>query len=369
MIFTSPNLISVSVAESILRINVSLECSQSTNRLVLVAFDTLSSIKSIPKLDFRFRFASVFAHGHWPPPYPYGNNQPFDMRRSLYNQNNYNLPQNNYNVPQNYHYQQMNGHQLVNHRSPAPQPPCECIKLSVCSPVMNMASQMYSGFIADYINSQIQVIACNFIDGEMAVCCPKNNPNKVPDSREKRGNGSNRFGYSHDHNNGGWVWDSEDASFENINPPPQKYPQKQYTPYPIQGFYPYSNNPFLKNIHKSPFYANHEDPGSMKNCPPPFSEEFKLPKNHTFYKEPEVTTTIAPRVEVTTPAPQNPESLVLITPEMQAKMYLINEDACGRSVGSRIIGGEDAGVGRFSWMARLAYRNKSALILISIFKC
>jgi hypothetical protein len=40
-------------------------------------------------------------------------------------------------------------------------------------------------------------------------------------------------------------------------------------------------------------------------------------------------------------------------------MSLINDEACGRSVGSRIIGGEDAGIGRFSWMGRLAYRNKS----------
>lgn len=280
------------------------------------------------------------------------------MRRSLFHQNNYNLPQ-------NYHYQQMNGQQLVNHQSPAPH--CDCIKLSVCNPVMNMARQMYTGFIADYINSQLQVIACNFIDGEMAVCCPKNPyqaNNKVPDSREKRGNGSSRLGQFT--NDGDWNWGSEDSSLEdNDYPPPQKYPQKQFTSYPIQGFYPYANNPFLKNIHKSPFYANHEDPSSMKNCPPPFSEEFKLPKNHTFFKEPKVqTTTAAPRVEVTTKQVTSaPESLIQITPEMQAKMHLINDETCGRSVGSRIIGGQDAGVGRFSWMARLAYRNKSILII------
>lgn len=266
----------------------------------------------------------------------------------------------------------MNGHQLVNHQSPAP---CDCIKLSVCSPVMNMARQMYSGFIADYINSQLQVVACNFIDGEMAVCCPKNEYNKVPDSREKRGNGSNRFGYNNNNNDNGWVWDA-DASHEQVHqPPPQRYPQKQYTPYPIQGFYPYSNshysnNPFLKNVQNqnSQFYANHEDPSSQKNCPPSFSEEFQLPKNHTFYKEPKTeATTPVPRVEISTAAPQNPESLTLITPEMQAKMHLINDEMCGRSVGSRIIGGQDAGVGRFLWMARLAYRNKSLLNFIGAY--
>lgn len=256
----------------------------------------------------------------------------------------------------------MNGNQLVNHQSPAPA--CQCVKLSVCSPVMNMARQMYSGFIADYINSQLQVVACNFIDGEMAVCCPKNELIKVPDSREKRGNGSSRNG-QHSYTPKS-VWGGEDSSYEEINrPAPQQVPQKQFTSYPIQGFYPYSNspytnNPFLKNINKAPFYANHEDPLTMKNCPPPLSEEFQLPKNHTFYKETVTQSpTFTPIIEVVTQAPQMAASLTMIAPEMEEKMHLINDDSCGRSVGSRIIGGEDAGVGRFSWMGRLAYKNKS----------
>lgn len=41
------------------------------------------------------------------------------------------------------------------------------------------------------------------------------------------------------------------------------------------------------------------------------------------------------------------------------KMKLINSDLCGISINTRIIGGEDAGVNQFPWMARLAYRNKS----------
>lgn len=259
----------------------------------------------------------------------------------------------------------MNGNMLVNHQSPAP--PCNCIKLSVCNPVMNMARKMYSGFIADYINTQLQVIACNFIDGEMAVCCPKNEI-RNSDSREKRGNGSNRFGFNNDHNKKEkWVWDTEEISEsgEANRPPPQTYPPQQYTNYPIQGFYPYSNNPFLKNINKSPFLANHEDPTSMKNCPPSFSEEFKLPENHKFFEESDQATTPVSRIEeVTTQlSPQVASDLNLLPPEMQVKVGLINDESCGRSVGSRIIGGEDAGVGRFSWMSRLAYRNKSLLRL------
>ena len=242
----------------------------------------------------------------------------------------------------------MNGNQLVNHH----QTSCNCIKLKFCSPVMEMARKMYSGFIADYINSQLQVIACNNIDGEMAVCCPKNDYPVNNDSREKRGN--------HGNHGNKWVWGTEEvSSSEEVNSfskQPPSYPMNQFTSYPIQGFFPFSKTNFMNN--NSPFFANHEDPNSLKNCPPSFSEEFNLPKNHTFYKEPEDITTPIPRSAIIpTLAPSTPESLQL--PDMQMKMNLINDESCGRSVGLRIIGGEDAGIGRFSWMGRLAYRNKS----------
>lgn len=216
-----------------------------------------------------------------------------------------------------------------------------------------MASKMYSGFIADYINSQIQVIACNHIDGEMAVCCPQRPQRGQPDSREKRDRTR-----KHGNDDKKWIWDTEEVtSSEEVQsskrPAPPQYPMSQYVSYPIQGFYPFSK-PNGKSQNSSPFLAEHEDPNSMKNCPPPFSAEFNLPKNHTFYKEPAITTTPTSRVEAITVAPA-PE----LSPEMQAKMVLINDASCGRSVGSRITGGQDAGIGRFSWMGRLAYRNKS----------
>lgn len=290
-------------------------------------------------------FSAAFAQGHWPSG-PY--NQQYDMRRSLFYQNNPGL------APQNYHYQQMNGNQLVNYQSP-----CNCIKLKFCSPVKEMASKMYGGYIDDYINSQIQVIACNNIEGEMAVCCPNSE-----DSREKRGNGKHGHGGSKK-----WVWDteeitsSEEVHFSNHPAPPQ-YPMNRYVTYPIQGFYPFSKAN-LKNLNKSPFLAGHEDPTSMKNCPPAFSSEFNLPENQSFYKEPEASvTTPVPRVEIAT-QPES-EAFPLLTPEMRKKMDLINDESCGRSVGSRIIGGEDSGIGRFSWMARLAYRNKSLFLVLKI---
>lgn len=312
-----------------------------TKNLVLQCFFFHLSAQLVSCFIACFFLLIVSAHAHWPSgPYGNGNNHQYDMRRNVFYQNNPEL------APQNYHYQQMNGNQLVNTHSD-----CNCIKLKFCNPVMEMASKMYSGFIADYINTQLQVIACNYIDGEMAVCCPKNPHRGPPDSREKRG-GSKKHG----NNDKKWVWDTEEiTSSEEVQnsrqPAPPQYPMSQYVSYPIQGFYPFSKT---NEKNQPPFLAGHEDPNSMKNCPPPFSAEFNLPKNHTFYKEPEVTTTPVSRLEIVTIAP-TPE----LAPEVRAKMSLINDESCGRSVGSRITGGQDAGIGRFSWMGRLAYRNKS----------
>lgn len=215
-----------------------------------------------------------------------------------------------------------------------------------------MAQKMYSGFIADYINTQLQVIACNYIEGEMAVCCPMTN-DLNDDSREKRGNLQRR----HHVENRKWIWDSEEitASEEVKYSKPPTYPSRQYTAYPIQGFFPFSKSS-LKKGNRSPFIANYEDINSLKNCPPAFSAEFILPENHTFYKEPESVSTPVPRIpEVTTQA-----SAPFKVPDMETKMSLINDASCGRTIGSRIMGGEDAGIGKFSWMGRLAYRNKSS---------
>lgn len=279
----------------------------------------------------------AFAHGNWPSG-PY-NHQPYDMRRNMFYHNNPDW------APQNYHYQHLNGNQLVSYQST-----CNCIKLRYCSPVIDMAQKMYSEYIADYLTSQHHVIACNYIDGEMAVCCPLHSELDNMDSREKRGHESAR----HHGEEKKWIWNTEEitSSEEARYLKPPTYPSNQHTTYPIQGFYPFSKSA-AKKSNRSPFIASHEDPNSSKNCPPAFSAEFVLHKNHTFYKEPENATTPVPRIsEVTTPAP--PFEIV----DMATKMSLINDESCGRTVGSRIMGGEDAGVGKFSWMGRLAYRNK-----------
>lgn len=252
---------------------------------------------------------------------------------------------------QNYHYQQMNGNQLVSHSTN-----CNCIKLKYCSPVMEMARKMYTGFIANYINSQLQVMACNYIDGEMEVCCPKHQGTIYSDSREKRGNGLEHGHWNHDKS---WTWDTDDThnSEELTDPTPTQYPMNMFTSFPIQSFYPFSP-PNVKTS-KYSFYANHEDPSSHKNCPEPFSNEFSLPKNHTFFKEQVDVTTPVSRLELATTQAPEPITEAPQKADPPNQTSLINDEACGRSVGSRITGGQDAGVGRFSWMGRLAYRNKS----------
>lgn len=81
-------------------------------------------------------------------------------RRQLYYPLHHNLdlrsPYNN-----NYNFQQMNSANFMqppqaqqNHH----QQQCNCIKLKMCNPIMEIAKNMFYGFIGDYINSQLQVI-------------------------------------------------------------------------------------------------------------------------------------------------------------------------------------------------------------------
>lgn len=293
----------------------------------------------------------ALSHCYWPP----GNFQQFGMQHNPYFHNSHDS------TPQNYHYQQMNGNQLVNHNSN-----CNCIKLKYCYPVMEMASKMYTGFIADYINSHLQVMACNYPDGEMAVCCPKNQLSVDTQSRDKQGKKhshvhhgqGHEYGHGHSSNDGKWIWDTEDiTSSEEVHskhPAPTQYPMNMFTSYPIQGFYPFSKSTSIGYS----FFANHEDPSSKKNCPEPFLKEFTLPKNHTFFMKQKKVTTAVSTVEIVTTAKSAQPTTE--TPRIaETKASLINTESCGRSVGSRIISGQDAGVGRFSWMGRLAYRNKS----------
>ncbi|CRK90450.1 CLUMA_CG004144, isoform A [Clunio marinus] len=299
----------------------------------------------------------ILAHGHWPDSYE---SHQYDSHRNVFFNNDME-------GPQNYHYLQMNGNQLVNHHSA-----CNCVKLKYCSPTMEMARKMYTGFISDYINSQLQVIACDFIDNEMAVCCPNNklnvNGNSVRFSKHRRTSNRQRH-HRHRHESDEhkkWVWDIEEAnsSEEKFSSTTQSYKTTiEYSNYPTQD----TTSPPKSKTYNSTFFITHEDPKSKKNCPPPLSEEFELPKNHSFFKEPQPSTTqkSSTNIQSTTTSdnnlvPTESNSNTPIQTELQEKMKLINKKSCGLSFGSRIIGGEDAGFGRFSWMARLAYRNTTS---------
>lgn len=304
---------------------------------------------------FSFNFSLVKGNVNcwYPYPTPSMNIKAYDWRKPFF--------QNIDIQPENYHYQAMNGNQLVNqHRFS-----CNCVKLRSCMPLMEIVRKSYSGYIGDYINAQTQVISCNVYDGEIAVCCPKKAMEQYDDSRERRS-----FERIHKINSQEkWVWDAEEdnTGVENDESKMSNSDDRFYVPkpqpnnyisFPIQGFYPVGNGNKKKN--QSPFIAYHEDPQTRKNCPPSFSTEFRLPSNHTFYKEGEdddavVPTTSIPIVEPPTTA----TPAITTTSTATGKERLINAADCGNSLGSRIVGGEDAGVGRFKWMARLAYRNKS----------
>lgn len=273
-----------------------------------------------------------------------------NRRQVFHNYHNLDLrsPYNNYNFN---HINGANFMQSQHNQQQNPQQHCNCIKLKFCDPIMEMAQNMFYGFIQDYIKSQLQVYQCNFNEAEMHVCCPNFNnyyygPNYRMNRYRHRSKQFENFEERPDRNN----------LNNNFQPPQNHYGMHHYVSYPISSFFPFINSKRLKT-----FTADHEDFVTKKNCPPPLSEEFTLPANHSFYRGPQtaerINSSISSSTTTTTTTTQVP--LTTIPPELPSKMSLINRENCGQSSGMRIIGGEDAGVGRFLWMARLEYRNKT----------
>lgn len=304
-------------------------------------------------LNFTYVFFVAIYCWNWPNYYqPYQSYESENAAKVMSNRqvyhNNHNLDLHQPQPHSSYYFRQTGGNFLLQQQRQH----CNCMKLKLCNPIMEMASKMYYGFIADYINTQLKVYQCNFHENEMYVCCPNNNI--------YNNNNNDNFKPHVTAHDKSWTWDSseEQDDHENLQefkPPPHYYGMQQYVSYPIHSFFPFTKNKKLKT-----FTPKHEDPGTKKNCPPPFSAEFTLPSNHTFYGTSErinpTTTTTTTTTTSTTSAP-----IVLTTPqELPSKLALINRPDCGQSSGTRIIGGEDAGVGQFVWMARLAYRNKTS---------
>lgn len=184
-----------------------------------------------------------------------------------------------------------------------------------------------NGYISEYYHYNLARLSCGYIDDEIAVCCqPKNSAQKSSRKRVKK--------------------------------------------------------PILKSAEKLLESGTDDNrveltlPSSMKNfCPSAISDEFELDKNHKFHREPasveEVSITIEPRVvEETTMTTTMPSvettTLSSILDVIQGKtnltrnLNLVNNQKCGRTLATRISGGQDAGIGEFPWVARLAYRNKTS---------
>lgn len=277
--------------------------------------------------------------------------------RQVYN--NHNLDFRSANIPyffhqnggnfllQQQHHQQ---HQQQQHQQQDHKFTCNCISLRNCNPIMEMAQKMFYGFIRDYLNSQLKVYQCNFDSNEMHVCCPTNNYHGY--QQQSNSNQDNKWTFDNSEEDDE---DSEDrANFKQLRPPPNYYGINQYVSYPIHSFLPFTKNKKLKTFH--PKYQDHK---TNKNCPTPFSEEFTLPPNHRFFQSKSQETTTSTTTTTTTTTTLAPPPLT--TPsELPSKLALINRENCGQSSNMRIIGGEDAGVGRFMWIARLAYRNKTS---------
>lgn len=247
------------------------------------------------------------------------------------------------------------------------------------------------------------------------MCCPMRGP--PPSSLE-----SNRFGTSGSSSGFGskreyfppavtteesWVWDVEQNQPVVPRSPKPKYPghhgdfeEDEGSDFPSRFHHYGHRHPGHNQLAPSSpwgpkkgknFFAHFEDPRSHKNCPPSFSVEFDLP--NSIEPEPpkivndivlppsprytptttaapppptvapeELTTapviTEAPPVDITT---MSASAMTELESQRDEKMKLINSDLCGISINTRIIGGDDAGINQFPWMARLAYRNRSKL--------
>lgn len=199
-----------------------------------------------------------------------------------------------------------------------------------------------------------------------------------------------------------WVWDVEEnnqPSLRSARPTKKKttsfWDDSEEVDYPIHSRYPSFGQRHPGHNQLTPggfkkgknFFAHFEDPHfPNKNCPPSFSVEFDLP-NSIEPEPPQIVKDIvlppsSRYTPTTTPSPVLPdatEATTIAVPELPAdivptisanamealenqraeKMKLINSDLCGISINTRIIGGDDAGINQFPWMARLAYRNKS----------
>lgn len=290
--------------------------------------------------------------------------------------------------------------------------PCQCIKLSHCSAFIEILAQTTVASISNALAQKFRQASCGFRNNEPIVCCPIRGPPPpsyphVDGKRFGSGFGSKREYFPVTTEESAWVWDVEQSksavgptqpTTHARQPIPEDSSDEDY--FPIHSRYPNFGQRHPGYNHINPgwgpkknfknFFAHFEDPKSKKNCPPSFSIEFDLPNSiepeppkivndivlppsprytpTTTTTEMPLTTLIPdatepPPAPVTEPIPVVPtisaNAMSQLEVQRAEKMKLINSDLCGITINTRIIGGEDAGVNQFPWMARLAYRNKS----------
>lgn len=248
-------------------------------------------------------FAYDGHHGHWGSSHSH-DHQPrsYYSRRNYYSHRNYD----DYDEPKQ-HYQQKND--------------CNCVKLAECRGVAKLASDNFGYMSHEFYHYHLAKLTCGYIDDEIAVCCQSANLR-------------------------------------------QKSSRKR------------AKKPILKSVKSNNDFNQVELtlPNSMKNfCPSAISDEFELDENHKFHREfdEEKSFTIEPRVVEettmmnipsleTTTLPNIWETIQAGNSDLQTNLNLINNEQCGRTLSTRISGGEDAGFGEFPWMARIAYMNKTS---------
>lgn len=285
--------------------------------------------------------------------------------------------------------------------------PCHCIKLSQCSQFIEILSQTSVASISSNLAQRFRQASCGFQNSEPIVCCPMRS-SPFESKRFGSGYGSKREYFPVTTEESSWVWDVEKSkpstAARNSGGPGKKpiHPDSSEYDFPIHSRYPnFGQRYHPGHNHLTPgwghkkgnnFFAHFEDPRSNKNCPPSFSVEFDLPNSiepqppkivndivlppsprytpttttSTTQMPPPATMTpdaTEPTVVVTEPVPIAPtlstNAMIEVESRRTEKLKLINSDLCGISINTRIIGGEDAGINQFPWMARLAYRNKS----------
>lgn len=288
--------------------------------------------------------------------------------------------------------------------------PCQCIKLMHCSVFIEILSQTNVASISSDLAHRFRQASCGFKNAEPIVCCPIRGPPPVESKRFGFNFGTKRE-YFPVTTEESWVWDVEQNQPAQRHARPTKaktdfWDESNEDEYPIHSRYPSFGQRHPGHNQLMPFggggghfkkgknfFAHFEDPRSNKNCPPSFSVEFDLP-NSIEPEPPKIvndivlppsprytpttttTTTISPVALVPDPTEPTttiavPEPTANVVPTISAnameelesqrteKMKLLNSDLCGISINTRIIGGDDAGINQFPWMARLAYRNRS----------